>query len=118
MLGIIPSVAVFFGLPLEVRHVTLSTGQVTAAFAALGGLVGAAAIFAHDMRPLLLAFGRHVGIELERVKADRRRDFAVKLGQRGFKLTRADHAPRAHDIRPDVDRDRMPGHKLSHQRSR
>lgn len=37
MLGIIPSVAVFFGLPLEVRHVTLSTGQVTAAFAALGG---------------------------------------------------------------------------------
>ena len=37
MLGIIPSVAVFFGLPLDVRHVTLSTGQVTAAFAALGG---------------------------------------------------------------------------------
>ena len=37
MLGIIPSIAVFFGLPLDVRHVTLSTGQVTAAFAALGG---------------------------------------------------------------------------------
>ncbi len=37
MLGIIPSVAVFFGLPLDVRHVTLSTGQVTAAFATLGG---------------------------------------------------------------------------------
>ena len=37
MLGIIPSVAIFFGLPLDVRHVTLSTGQVTAAFAALGG---------------------------------------------------------------------------------
>ena len=37
MLGIIPVVAVFFGLPLDVRHVTLSTGQVTAAFAALGG---------------------------------------------------------------------------------
>ncbi len=36
MLGIIPSVAVFFGLPLDVRHVTLSTGQVTAAFAMLG----------------------------------------------------------------------------------
>jgi site-specific recombinase len=36
MLGIIPSVAVFFGLPLDVRHVTLSTGQVTAAFASLG----------------------------------------------------------------------------------
>ncbi len=37
MLGIVPSVAMFFGLPLDVRHVTLSTGQVTAAFAFLGG---------------------------------------------------------------------------------
>lgn len=37
MLGIIPVLAVFFGLPLDIRHVTLSTGQVTAAFAALGG---------------------------------------------------------------------------------
>ena len=37
MLGLVPSVAVFFGLPLDVRHVTLSTGQVTAAFAMLGG---------------------------------------------------------------------------------
>jgi site-specific recombinase len=37
LLGITPSAAVFFGLPLDVRHVTLSTGQVTAAFAALGG---------------------------------------------------------------------------------
>jgi site-specific recombinase len=37
MLGIVPSVGIFFGLPLEVRHVTLSTGQVTAALAALGG---------------------------------------------------------------------------------
>ena len=37
MLGIVPSVAVFFGLPLDVRHVTLSTGQATAAFQVLGG---------------------------------------------------------------------------------
>ncbi len=37
MLGIVPSVAVFFGLPLDIRHVTLSTGQVTAAFTTLGG---------------------------------------------------------------------------------
>jgi site-specific recombinase len=36
MLGIVPSIAVFFGLPLDVRHVTLSTGQVTAAMATLG----------------------------------------------------------------------------------
>jgi len=37
LLGMAPTVAVFFGLPLDIRHVTLSTGQVTAAFAMLGG---------------------------------------------------------------------------------
>lgn len=36
MLGLIPALAGFFGLPLDVRHVTLSTGQVSAAFAATG----------------------------------------------------------------------------------
>ena len=39
MLGIIPAVAAFFGLGLEVRHVTLSAGQVTAAAASLGWAV-------------------------------------------------------------------------------
>lgn len=36
MLGLIPAVTVFFGLELEVRHVTLSAGQLAAAGAALG----------------------------------------------------------------------------------
>ena len=36
MLGIVPVVMAFFGLPLEVRHVTLSTGQLGAALGALG----------------------------------------------------------------------------------
>ncbi len=36
MLGIVPAVALFFGLPIEVRHVTLSTGQLAAAAAAHG----------------------------------------------------------------------------------
>ena len=36
MLGLIPAFAAFFGLGLEVRHVTLSTGQVSAAAATLG----------------------------------------------------------------------------------
>ncbi len=31
MLGVLPVVAQFFGLPLEVRHITLSTGQLAAA---------------------------------------------------------------------------------------
>ena len=36
MLGLIPAFAGFFGLGLDVRHVTLSTGQVGAASATLG----------------------------------------------------------------------------------
>ena len=36
MLGLVPAFAGFFGLGLDVRHVTLSTGQVGAASAALG----------------------------------------------------------------------------------
>jgi site-specific recombinase len=36
MLGLVPAVAAFFALPLEVRHVTLSTGQLAAALGALG----------------------------------------------------------------------------------
>ena len=36
MLGLAPPVAAFFGLGLDVRHVTLSAGQIAAAAAALG----------------------------------------------------------------------------------
>ncbi|NML13755.1 site-specific recombinase [Azohydromonas caseinilytica] len=41
MLGLTPALAGFFALPLDVRHVTLSTGQLAAAAGALGwGIVG------------------------------------------------------------------------------
>jgi site-specific recombinase len=36
MLGLVPALAGFVGLGLEVRHVTLSTGQLAAALGALG----------------------------------------------------------------------------------
>ncbi|MFT3954647.1 MAG: site-specific recombinase [Piscinibacter sp.] len=36
MLGLVPALAAFFALPIEVRHVTLSTGQLAAALGALG----------------------------------------------------------------------------------
>ena len=39
MLGLVPAIALFFGLPIEVRHVTLSTGQLAAAAAAQGWAV-------------------------------------------------------------------------------
>ncbi len=45
MLGVIPVVALFFGLPIEVRHVTLSTGQLAAAVGAEGFGIMASAPF-------------------------------------------------------------------------
>lgn len=36
MLGLVPAVLQFFGLPLEVRHVTLAMGQIAAAAGSLG----------------------------------------------------------------------------------
>ena len=36
MLGLVPALAAFFALPLDVRHVTLATGQLAAAAAAIG----------------------------------------------------------------------------------
>ena len=36
MLGLVPVILSFFGIPLDVRHVTLSTGQLAAAMGALG----------------------------------------------------------------------------------
>ena len=52
MLGLAPSIATFFGLPLDVRHVTLATGQVTAAVATLGF---------RNIRPVVM-LGTAVGI--------------------------------------------------------
>ena len=36
MLGVVPAIGAFFGLPLEVRHVTLAMGQLAAALGAMG----------------------------------------------------------------------------------
>ena len=37
LLGFVPAIGAFTGLPLDVRHVTLSTGQVVLAAASVGG---------------------------------------------------------------------------------
>ncbi|MFM2067414.1 MAG: hypothetical protein RLZZ584_2323 [Pseudomonadota bacterium] len=36
LLGVVPALAAFFALPIEVRHVTLATGQIAAAVGTLG----------------------------------------------------------------------------------
>ncbi len=45
MLGLLPALLAFVGLPIEVRHVTLSTGQLAAAASTLGWSVLATAAF-------------------------------------------------------------------------
>jgi site-specific recombinase len=45
MLGLVPVALAFYGLPVEVRHVTLSSGQLAAAVVTLGWGVAAAAPF-------------------------------------------------------------------------
>ena len=76
-----------------------------------------AAVFPGDMRCALLAFLRHVGVQLERAPADLGVDFALKGLQRARQLAPADKAPGAHDIGPDVDGDPL-AHRSSHQSMR
>jgi site-specific recombinase len=68
MLGLMPSVGAFFGIPLDVRHVTLSAGQLALATAALWpgggvdiwlvyGLAGLASMFVLNLSvSFVLAF--------------------------------------------------------------
>ena len=66
MLGLVPAFAGFFGLALDVRHVTLSTGQVAAAVASLGlpALHTPAFWWAAATLPLLGAFNVSVSFYL------------------------------------------------------
>lgn len=95
MLGLAPAIAVFFGLPLDVRHVTLSTGQVTAAFAATNfanimqwstlwigiGIIGI------GLLNVLVSFGLalFVAIRARDVRGPERTQFFQALGRRVFR---------------------------------
>ena len=62
MLGLVPAIAQFFGLGLEVRHVTLAAGQITAAAFTLGPTVLASADFWWAMGGLLLVGPLNLGV--------------------------------------------------------
>ncbi|MBL8275135.1 MAG: site-specific recombinase [Pelomonas sp.] len=79
MLGLVPSVGVFFGLGLEVRHVTLSTGQLAAAVGALG--VGVMATWAFWSCVLCIA-----GIGVLNVGVSFFCAFKVAMRSRGIRL--------------------------------
>ncbi len=95
LLGMFPVVAGFFGLPLDVRHVTLSTGQVSAAFAALGGesfwklssLWIGIGILGIGLLNVLVSFGLalFVAIRARDVRGPERNLFFRALGRRVLK---------------------------------
>ena len=79
MLGLVPSIGAFFGLGLEVRHVTLSTGQLAAAVGALG--VGVMATWAFWSCVICIA-----GIGVLNVGVSFFCAFKVALRSRGIRL--------------------------------
>jgi len=62
MLGLVPVMAQFFGLGLEVRHVTLSAGQISAAAFTLGPPVLSSADFWWALGGLLLVGPLNLGV--------------------------------------------------------
>jgi len=62
MLGLVPAFAAFFGLGLEVRHVTLSTGQLAAAAASLGPQLVMQAEFWWCVAGIVLTGALNVGV--------------------------------------------------------
>ncbi|MFG6467412.1 site-specific recombinase [Roseateles sp. BYS87W] len=79
MLGLVPALSSFFGLGLEVRHVTLSTGQLAAAVGALG--VGVMATWAFWSCVLCIA-----GIGVLNVGVSFFCAFRVAMRSRGIRL--------------------------------
>ena len=79
MLGLVPSIGAFFGLGLEVRHVTLSTGQLAAAVGALG--VGVMATWAFWSCVICI-----VGIGVLNVGVSFLCAFKVAMRSRGIRL--------------------------------
>ena len=62
MLGLLPELAAFAGLPLDVRHVTLSAGAAAAAVASLGSSVLLTGPFWLAAAGILLIGGLNVGV--------------------------------------------------------
>jgi len=62
MLGSVPVILGFYGLPVEVRHVTLSSGQLAAAVVTLGWGVAATAPFWLAVAGIALIGALNVGV--------------------------------------------------------
>src|SRR5512137_3096906 len=90
MLGLTPDLFLFAGVPMEVRHVTLSTGQVAAASFTLGAGVLATASFWLAIAGLVLIGALNVGVSF---------GLALRLAMRSVDISPADRAHVYHAIR-------------------
>jgi site-specific recombinase len=79
MLGLVPALAAIVGLPLEVRHVTLSTGQLAAAAGAIGWPIVSQPVFWWCVAGIVVTGVLNVGVSFGLA-------FAVALRSRGLKL--------------------------------
>ena len=84
MLGLTPALAGFFALPLDVRHVTLSTGQLAAAAGALGVAVLAEPAFWWCVAGIVLTGLLNVGVSFYLA-------FRLALRARGLHLRERAH---------------------------
>ncbi|RXZ38472.1 preprotein translocase subunit TatB [Oxalobacteraceae bacterium CAVE-383] len=96
LLGMTPALAHFFGLPVDVRHVTLATGSLTAAAAGLGWQVLAtppfwlavAGVIATALLNVGVAFACALGLALRAREVPRRtRRLVFRLVLRRFMLS-------------------------------
>jgi site-specific recombinase len=83
LLGLTPVVCSFFGLPVEVRHVTLSTGQVAVAAYSLGAQSLATATFWLAVAGLALIGALNVGVSFA---------LALRVAMRAVDISAADRS--------------------------
>jgi site-specific recombinase len=79
LLGLVPAVAAFFSLPIDVRHVTLATGQLAAAVGALGLKIVASAPFWWCVGGIAVTGVLNLGVSFWLA-------FRVALSSRGIRL--------------------------------
>jgi len=95
MLGLVPAIAAFFGLGLDVRHVTLSAGQLTAAAVTLGPDVLKLPLFWWCVASVVLVGVLNVAVSFF---------FAFRLALRAHNVTGVDRARLYHAVRARVRR--------------
>ena len=97
LLGFVPLVGRFFGLPLDIRHVTLSTGIATSAFQTLG--LGSPLLFPFICGIFLIAFlNFNVSFFLSLMVALRAREVSLGQARKLFKEVGRRLIRRPHDF--------------------